>query len=524
MPTGQLLLVLHAHLPFIRHPEEDFFLEEDWLFEAITETYIPILERMTRLRNEGVRARLTMTWSPSLCEMLADPLLQQRYRRYLDRLLGLAEQEVPAKQGTEFAETAVMYRDHFAFCLQQMDRYNNCLLHWVRELVDANIIEAITCGATHGLLPLMKTVEAQRAQVGVAYHNFKKHFGREPKGIWLPECGYTHGLENILKEFGIRYFFVDTHGIYYGSPRPRNGVYAPVYCRNGVAAFGRDPESSRSVWSAECGYPGNAVHREFYRDLGYDGDYNYIKNFLHPDGVRRNLGLKYHKVTGEVELHEKQAYNPSAAFKQAMDDAGDFVNSRQQQANHLRSLLGRTPLIVSPYDAELFGHWWFEGPQFIESIMRTCDQDDAIRVINGLEYLEENPAAQVVQPGISSWGDNGYNGVWLNPENDWIYRHLHVAEERMRQCARLHPHADGLLERALKQMGRELLLAQSSDWAFIMTTGTSPSYATRRTKDHINRFTGLFHQVIEQTIDEGSLSTIEWHDTAFQEIDYRLWA
>ncbi|MBA3700750.1 MAG: DUF1957 domain-containing protein [Planctomycetes bacterium] len=525
MPEGYLLLVLHAHLPFVRHPEDPHFLEERWLFEAITETYIPLLTRLEHLVRDGVRTRLTMTWSPPLCEMLVDPLLQSRYRLHVARLLELAEQEVYAKAHGPFAEAARMYRDHLRYCLTVMERFHGNILTWVCQLRDAGVLEPITCGATHGFLPLMLTSEAQRAQIAVAVANYRKHFGAEPKGIWLPECGYTPGVEHLLKQYGIRYFFVDTHGIYYGTPRPRYGVYAPVYTDSGVAAYARDPESSRSVWSAESGYPGDALYREFYRDLGYDGHYDYVRNFLHPDGVRRNLGLKYHAVTGKVQLHEKAPYLPTPAFARAMDHGGDFVRKRIEQSRHLSDLLGRAPLIVSPYDAELFGHWWYEGPQFIESIFRSAQASGhALLPVSGAEHLNEFPINQVITPSASSWGDAGYNGVWLNPANDWIYRHLHAAEERMVQMARRHPKAEGWQKRALNQMARELLLAQSSDWAFIMTTGTTVPYAIRRTRDHVNRFTGLFDQVASGHLHEDSIREIEWRDSVFQEIDYRVYA
>jgi 1,4-alpha-glucan branching enzyme len=519
------MLVLHAHLPFVRHPEEPVFLEEGWLFEAITETYIPMLERFDRMSQDGVPARVTMNWSPPLCEMIADPILQQRYREHTEALLELAEQEVEAKAGCDMHEAAVMYRDHFKYCLEQFDRWGGNILNWVRNLDERGVIEAITCGATHGFLPLMETREAQRAQIKVAVDNFRKHFGRDPKGIWLPECGYTPGVDELLKESGIRYFFVDSHAIYYGDPRPRCGVYAPVYTPSGVAAFGRDPESSRQVWAAECGYPGDPNYREFYRDLGYDGGYDYIKKYLHPDGIRRNLGLKYHAVTGKVNLHEKQAYRPSAAFAQAIEHGGDFAFNRDQQCKHLKNVLGdKTPVVVSPYDAELFGHWWYEGPQFLESAIRTCYQSGQVVPVTGSEYLEREPMNQVATPCASSWGDAGYNEVWLNKGNDWIYRHYHVAEHRMREVARNHPDAEGVTKRALNQMARELLLAQSSDWAFIMTTGTCPDYAKRRIHDHINRFTALYDQVMSGNVSEQTVSEIEWFDTIFQEIDYRHWS
>ncbi len=535
-PIGHLLLLLHAHLPFVRHPEDPYFLEEQWLVEAITETYIPLLSRLERLIQERIHVRLTMTWSPPLCEMLADPLLQARYVQRTQRLLELAEQEVPAKAGTPFADSAVMYRDHLRYCLEVMARFGGNLVRWVRELMEAGAIEVITCTATHGFLPLMLTHEARRAQIEIAVANYRVHFGRAPKGIWLAECGFTPGVEELLKAAGLRYFFVDTHGIYYGEPRPRYGVFAPVYTPCGVAAFGRDVDSSRSVWSAESGYPGDPLYREFYRDLGYDGEYPYIRNFLHPDGVRRNLGLKYHRITGQIPLHEKAPYAPAPAYARAMEHGHHFYQQRVHQATMLGELIGRPPIIVSPYDAELFGHWWFEGPQFIESIFRAAHASNLrVMPVTGSEYLATHSVNQVVMPSASSWGDSGYNGVWLNPSNDWIYRHLNIAEERMIEVARrfspgLATAADASrelppndLRDALNQMARELLLAQSSDWAFIMTTNTTVPYAVRRTKDHLNRFTSLYDMVLGNRIDRQALRDIAWRDTIFAEIDFRVY-
>ncbi len=524
-PVGHLLLLLHAHLPFIRHPEDEHFIEEGWLVEALTETYIPILTRLEHLLRDGVRTRLTMTWSPPLCEMLADPLLMERYRKRVGRLLELAEQEVPAKSGSPFGAAAAMYRDHLKWCLECVSRWNGNLLGWVKSLMERGALEPITCTATHGFLPLMLTHEARRAQVRVACANYRKHFGRDPRGIWLAECGYVPGFEELLRECNLRYFFVETHGLYYGDPRPRFGCFAPVYTPCGVAAFARDPESSRSVWSAECGYPGDPLYREYYRDLGYDGEYGCIRNFLHPDGVRRNLGLKYHRVTGKVQLHEKAPYEPSPAFARAMEHGADFVRNRISQATKVGELIGKPPVIVAPYDAELFGHWWYEGPQFVESVLRSCDTSwgNSLRPVSGSEYLAENSIHQVVTPAASSWGDAGYNGVWLNPTNDWVYRHLHEAEARMVDVARRHPDAQGLTKRALDQLARELLLMQSSDWAFIMTMNTTVAYATRRTRDHINRFTGLYTMIMAGQIDENALNQISWRDTIFPEIDYRVY-
>jgi 1,4-alpha-glucan branching enzyme len=370
----------------------------------------------------------------------------------------------------------------------------------------------------------MTRTEARRAQIEVGRRNYEKHFGRQPRGIWLPECAYDAGVDELLRQMGIKFFFVDAHAIMFGTPQPRRGIYAPVITPAGVAAFARDVETSEQVWSAEIGYPGDPDYREFYRDLGFDADYDYIKPYLHSDGVRRNIGIKYYRVTGRVDLGAKQPYVPSWATSKAAMHAGHFMINRQAQARQLRAVLGRKPLIVSPYDAELFGHWWFEGPQFLNYLIRKIhfDQSD-IRLATPLDYLDEYTDNQHQQISTSSWGAEGYYRVWLNSENDWMYMHQHVAEDRMIRIARAHTQASGLMLRALNQAARELLLAEASDWAFIITTGTSVQYAIKRFRDHIHRFTRLYEMIERGEIDEQWLSEVEGLDTIFQEIDYRVY-
>ena len=528
MEIGYLSLVLHAHLPFVRHPEYPDFLEEDWLYEAMSETYIPLIVAFNSLRAEGVRFRLTMSLTPPLCEMLADPLLQERYSRHLARLGELAEQEVErtAREAPEFHAAALMYRGHFEECRRVFEeQYGRHLVRAFRELQDAGHLEIITCCATHGFLPLMSSDEAKRAQIQIARENYLKHFGRPPRGMWLAECAFNPGDDRFLREAGIQFFISDAHAILYGTPRPRRGIYAPVVTPEGVAVFGRDTETSEQVWSAEIGYPGDPDYREFYRDLGYDAqDYAYIKPYLHDDGVRRNIGIKYHRITGKVPLDAKAPYVPEWATNRAADHAANFMHNRQAQARHLSETLGRRPVVVAPYDAELFGHWWFEGPKFLYFLFKKLHYDqDEVRAVAPVDYLEVYPENQPQTPSASSWGAEGYNRVWINRQTDWMYLHQQVAEQRMVELASLFPSADGLWRRALNQAARELLLAQSSDWAFIITTGTMVQYAVKRFKDHIHRFTRLYDMILAGEIDEAWLADVESKDTIFQEIDYRVY-
>ncbi|NDD65956.1 MAG: DUF1957 domain-containing protein, partial [Acidobacteria bacterium] len=254
--------------------------------------------------------------------------------------------------------------------------------------------------------------------------------------------------------------------------------------------------------------------------------YDYIKPYLHDDGVRRNIGLKYHRITGKVPLHEKSPYVPEWAEGKAALHAGNFLDNRRRQASHLRPHLGREPLILAPYDAELFGHWWFEGPRFLDHLFRKLHFDqNEIEPISPIDYLQLFPENQRQTPSFSSWGAEGYNRVWINGQTEWLYLHQHAAERRMVELAGRFPAAEGLTQRALNQAARELLLAQSSDWAFIITTGTMVQYAVKRFKDHIHRFTRLYEMLTgQEEIDEGWLSEVESRDTIFQEIDYRHYA
>jgi 1,4-alpha-glucan branching enzyme len=524
---GYLSLHLHAHLPWVRHPEFEDFLEEDWLYEAVSETYLPLLRVLDRLADEGIPFRLSMTVSPPLVAMLRDELLVSRYARRLDQLCELAGKEVHrTRHEPAFHATALHTQREYGELRHLFhERYHRDLVAAFRRLEEAGRLEIVTSGATHAFLPLyQRQPESVRAQVGAAVAHHRRHFGRDPAGIWLPECGYYPGLDAILAEQNLRYFFVDTHGVTDATPRPRYGAYAPVYTPSGPAAFGRDPESSMQVWSAEAGYPGDPEYREFYRDIGWDLDLDYVRPYVQPTGQRKSVGIKYHRITGKTP--HKEPYHPGRARERAAAHAGNFLYNRERQIEHLASRMGGVrPIVVAPYDAELFGHWWYEGPIFLEFLVRRAALDQpTFRLATPGDYLRENPEQQICTPPLSSWGSGGYGGVWLDGSNDWVYRHLHQATERMIAVARDYTAPTEIERRALAQAARELMLAQSSDWAFIMKTGTMVDYAIRRTKEHLLRFGRLHEQIRGGTVDAGWLGHLEARDSLFPEIDYRLFA
>ncbi len=528
MPSGYLCFVLHAHLPFVRHPEHNDFLEEDWFYEGITETYIPLLEMMEGWERDGVDWRLTMSVTPTLAAMFDDPLLQSRYIRNIDNLLSLSEKEVRRSRfEPAFHKLAKFYFERFQICKSVFaEKYQNNLLNGFRRFHQTGKLELITCCATHGFLPLMidQAPEAARVQIEQGAREHQRHFGVRPKGIWLAECGYSEGVDNLLADAGIKYFFVDTHGVLFSTPRPRHGIFAPILCPGTrVAAVARDTESSKQVWSSIEGYPGDPAYREFYRDVGFDAPEDYIKPHLHEIGIRTHLGMKYYSITGETD--KKKPYDRPKAVEQSSKHAAHFLEHRIKQTQVLENLMeDRPPLILAPYDAELFGHWWYEGPEFLDNLFRKTHFDQKIvRMITIPEYMEAHPVMQECRPLRSSWGAGGYAEVWLNPTNDWIYPHLHEAARRMTELADKFTSPTELQQRAMTVAARELLLAQASDWAFIMKTGTVVEYAHKRTKEHIDNFNKIYTQLNDGTVEAEFLSELEWKSTLFPTLDYRLY-
>lgn len=521
MPEGYLALVLHGHLPFVKHPEVNDSLEERWFFEALSECYLPLLKVMEDWERDGVYYRLALSLSPTLMSMFRDPLLQSRYLDYLEKTRDLAEKEIERNRGQpDFQALALMYREHFSWCRHFFQQEKNQdLLGAFGKLQGQGGLELFTCCGTHPYLPLLGREESVKAHIQAAVEEFNYNFGRYPPGMWLPECGYRPGVERHLEESGINYFFLDAHGILYASPRPRYGVHVPVLAGKGIAAFGRDPEASRQVWSKQEGYPGDYAYREYYRDIGFDREEEYLRPYL-ASGVRRNTGIKYYRVTGKTE--QKEAYNPRAARERAEVHAGNFMFNREKQVEFLaRHMDSRhPPVITAPYDAELFGHWWYEGPQWLDFLVRKIScSSETLELVSPSSYLAQHPPEQEVTLYLSSWGHEGYNQVWLNSKNDWVYRHLHKAENRMAELAQRNYQAPGPYREALQQAARELMLAQASDWTFIITTGTVVEYALNRIQGHLEKFNRLYQMIQEKTLDQEWLARLEIEDNLFPHLD-----
>ena len=526
---GSLVLVLHAHLPFVNHPQDSAFLEENWFFEAVVETYVPLISCLERLAAEGIRPGVTISVSPTLGAMLENEALEKKLSLYVESRLELIEKELERLQGDPLMQrTASYYRDLYESAAEMLHKYSGDLITPLKALQHAGQIEIITTSATHAVLPLLARPEAVRAQLSVAAEDYLDRFNRKAPGFWLPECAYDPRLSSYLKLSGYNYTFTETHAIAGRGESGPNGVYSPYRTSSGLGVFARDAESSREVWSAQSGYPGDPAYREFYRDLGYDGDYEYVRPYLGADGNRRPLGLKYHRITGAgSDLSSKLPYDPDAALARAAEHASDFLSRRVRQADEVYSSRGIRPLIVSCYDAELFGHWWFEGPAFLEAVIRKIRQERLpLQFVTPSEYLNSCQEPEEAAPAISSWGEKGYFDPWVNESNDYIYPAVYAATDKMIETANRFRNQDlnSLAQRALNQAGRETLLSQSSDWPFLLYIGSHADYARGRVSDHAANALKLLAEVAERNVDERALSELEKKNNIFPRLDFRVFA
>ena len=509
MTKGHLAIVLHAHLPYVRS-EEPGSLEEDWFFQALVECYLPLLETLEVASNSKDQVpKITIGLSPTLLSLLEDKVLKNRFHQWVRLRL-----EVINSLKTENKKAALHLKNHLQHQLESWERCQGNLIGRFDKLQTLKVIDILTCAATHGYLPLLReNPETVRAQLKTAVREHKRLFKNSPLGIWLPECAYYEGLDEIMAESGLRYAVLDGHGLLNADPRPRYGLYAPICTKRGVAFFGRDSESTLPVWSAREGYPGNPSYREFHRDLGWDLSIEDLKRI----GIKekRPLGIKLFKISSkDTSLENKEAYDPQDAKKTVEKDAENYLKERKKQLVKLEESMKIEPLLIAPFDAELFGHWWFEGPQFLSQLF-IKSKKEGIKLITLKEALQSKSQIQLCNPSPSSWGQGGFHNYWLNESNAWIVHQWSKAgREMVNICSKGIQKESNI--KIIKQAGRELLLFQSSDWSFILKSGTTTDIAKDRINLHIKRFWMLINAFKDKEIIEKKiLEEIEKEDCIF---------
>jgi 1,4-alpha-glucan branching enzyme len=570
---GYLSFTLHAHLPWVvNHGTWPHGME--WLHEAAAETYLPLLRMFENLDRDGIALKCNLNLSPILLEQLAHPLFQAEFPRYLERKISAAREDEAyflSNHEHAYAATARYWQRFFSSALEQYLALDGRIHEGFRRFQEKGFLEILTCAATHGYLPLLGTEESLRAQVRLAVAAHQRHLVLTPRGMWIPECGYRPagewaypvqradgsdfaapfdriGIEQALEENSLEFFLVDSHLVEQSAERifpyeaaelsgagapaptstlssarrmaqaPHRRLYQPYLVEAGeqahafAAVFPRDPRTGFQVWSSDNGYPGEALYLDFHKK-------------------RWPGGHRYWRVTGPgVDIVDKQPYDPEAARERIHSHASHFVDlvwkTLEPSFDH-----AVPPILSAPFDAELFGHWWFEGPQWLEEVARILHtQPTGLTLISSAEYLDRHkPLASISMPE-GSWGAGGNDQVWLNAETEWTYRELYAAELAVRElCAQAHPHASqqALRDRILKQLCRELLLLESSDWQFLITTGAARDYAEQRFRTHLGQFQELraMLQALADgyLLDESRLAAIEERDSIFPEIDPSLW-
>jgi len=489
--------ILHAHLPYVRDVQNNA-LEEIWLYEAMAETYIPLL---WLLEKDSSQQKWTLSFSPTLMEMLADPLLQKRFITYVKRIESLLDLETETVVSQEEQELTHFYRNRYKQIKETFDKWNNNLLDAFRYYFESDKIECITTSASHAILPYLISEEGMRAQILEGLACFKRHFGKKPNGFWLPECAYTPEIDNILHKEGISYTFVDEHGVTSIVEYPENTVF-PIKSPNGIVLFPRNQKLSQKVWSSSSGYPGDVDYREFYRDLGHDREYDYISPFLHREGIRSDTGVKYYCITGK---EEKEFYNCELASFKVKQHAKDFIKALESEQNSFTNHM--LPSVVLPFDAELFGHWWFEGPDWLYEVFSKSRE---VKYLTCSEYVKRyKDKVDTNTLSFSTWGRNGYGEVWLNEENAWFYRYSHHVEKELKIAVNDFAIGSELEKRTLRQMVREWLLLSGSDWAFMIDNKDCRQYAETRIVEHFSRFTALANHLYSQTITSDLINSFE---------------
>ena len=477
----RLLLALHAHLPWVRHPEHPRFYEEDWLFEAMEEVYLPLLDVFEGWVTDGVPARVTVSMSPPLLVMLQDRLLQSRFRAHLDRRSALWSEEATRARGSAERIWALAEGRRIAGVRAGYERRGGDLPRAFAGLASAGILELATAAGTHALLPAFSAFPRfVESQLSLSRSAFRQAFGDDPSTLWLPECGWSGEVEAALREAGFEATFLEWSGLAAGRPRPRFGVHRPAATPGGLMVLARDPGCAQAVWSREVGYPGDARYLDFHADETFARSDEALRPFVLPTGAVVPLGLRYRRVTDRGCPPERKApYDPEAARVAAEGHAEHFVQSLLQRLGEAEAEVA--PVAVAPFDAELFGHWWREGPMFLDAVIRRAA--DRIELVTPRDLLEAREPVEVVAPADGTWGEGGDARVWIAPETaKWWPRLLDAVDA----LERAPPPIDEDERRRLALWAREVALAASSDWPFLLRMGTAVDYAERRMEDHLS--------------------------------------
>ncbi|TFG00236.1 MAG: DUF1957 domain-containing protein [Promethearchaeota archaeon] len=525
MVLGYFGLVLHGHIPWCKKSGV-WPAGEEWLMEAMAETYIPFLNVLRELKEKGIKTGITVNITPILAEQLADEYMKQRFTEYMEDLIRRAKEDI-SRFGNQSQRKKIAQ-----FHLDRLERVLNTFYHnYYRDLLgtfkwlqEEGMVELITCAATHGFLPLFRYDSGIFSQIQTAVDTHKKFFDTHPKGIWLPECAYRpkeyrdgelrESIDYWLNNSGIKYFFVDTHGILDDEILEEHNSYGltPNFGYNlqtGVSVFGRNQKSSRQVWDADIGYPGDQFYREFHKK---DAD----------------SGLHYWRITGKkIDKEHKELYEIEKAKEKIQSHSQHFISIMEEELKSFHEQHNMEAIIASPYDFELYGHWWMEGIDWLKNVFELISQNENIKMITFSEYIHKyKEHFSTIKMKQSTWGKGGHFEVWDNPEHRWIWPYINSSiKEFERVLEKIHS-PKAWEKEVLQQTARELLLMEGSDWPFLLYTKQAKEYANKRFHHHHQRFNKLIWQAKDfsepHRLPKNELNQIKSIDSCFPDlnIDY----
>jgi len=513
--------VLYGHAPFVCHSKRAPSPQEHWLFESISETYIPLLGVFDRLDRDHIPFRMGLSLSPILCHMLTDEVIIKHYLEYVDRQIEFGVREMERSSGNPEQNHLVRYF-HDQIVEKRIlftERYECNILKGFDYYQKKGRLEILTTAATHAFLPFYSDYsEAVQAQFEVAISSYRSNFGKYPHGFWLPEMGWNNDLDSWLRSYNFSYTIVDTHGLIFARPQAKRGSFFPARTPQGTIIFGRDfyaPELIKNQMR-------DPAYRYNRRDQGYELPLDDVRPFLEYHDSRTPTGYKYW-ANGNDGLG-KDLYNIEKAAQHAAANACTFLDNVHARFKQAADLMDDCPVSLCAFNADHFGRLWYEGHHFFESLFREGTKRGDLQFLTPSEYLCKLDAGdlQTLSPEFSSSGVNGYAETWLDASNDWMYRHIMHALERMVEIAERFPDSSGLKERALNQASREILLVLASDWAKMLYKQEFADYAHSRIESSLRNFTTIYEALGSNYISTEWLTQLEKKHNVFPNINYRV--
>jgi 1,4-alpha-glucan branching enzyme len=521
MAQKSLALTIIAHQGYIRHTDDDgaYLQQRAAFFSAISDTYLPLLRLFETLERDKVPFRAAMVFSPTLCALFSDPLIQQGYIQWQDKVIALGRSEL-AKQG----ETSGLTKTCLSLAEQNrqdfVEKYRCNLLSGFMRFIQSGYIEVLATCATYAFLPHYADMrEVWNAQIEVGLRSHKEFFSIAPEGFWLPYLGYAPGIEKALKSYGFSYTILDTHGLLFANPLPEKGVFSPARCENSFAVFARDGAVMEGIPTVED-YMLNPLYRNQNRDLVFEEDL--LSGFMGEGSARIPSGYKY---WANGKGGGGGYYDPQAARGQAKKDAAGFLAHKKQRLLEGEQVCPDARLsLVYTLNARMLGELWSEGLWWLEELFRLGAKDPDISFVTPESLLENQFSLQKITPYMSAACGNGYGENLLDNTNAWLIRYVRKACGRMIDLTDRFSGERGVRARMLNLAAKEALLSLASDWPKMLHGWRSPDYAERQFKESILAFTTVFDSLGSNTMSTEWLTSCEKMSPLFPWLNYRVFS